>query len=138
MQEFVQYGRMYRAIPGVGPGTYVGNFPGGNFMKRMVVFTGFILMFALAVWAAPKSSKMTGWVSDAMCGAKGANANHMACAKKCAAGGEKVVFVTDNDKKVMQVANQDSLKDHAGQHVSILASTNSDGSLQVDKVTPMK
>jgi hypothetical protein len=38
----------------------------------------------------------------------------------------------------MQVANQDSLKDHAGQHVSILASTNSDGSLQVDKVTPMK
>jgi hypothetical protein len=107
-------------------------------MKRMAVFTGFFLMFALAVWAAPKSSKMTGWVSDSMCGAKGANANHMACAKKCIAGGEKVVFVTDKDKKIMQVANQDSLKDHAGEHVQIMASTNSDGSLQVDKVTPMK
>ncbi|HEU5400445.1 MAG TPA: hypothetical protein VFU86_03760 [Terriglobales bacterium] len=107
-------------------------------MKRMAVLTGFVLMFALMVWASPKSSKMTGWVSDAMCGAKGASANHMACAKKCISGGEKVVFVTDKDKKVMQVANQDSLKDHAGEHVQIEASTNADGSLQIDKVTPAK
>jgi len=106
-------------------------------MKRMAVLTGFILVLALTVWASPKSSKMTGWVSDAMCGAKGANASHAACAKKCIGGGEKVVFVTDKGQKVMQVANQDSLKDHAGEHVSIDASTNADGSLQVDKVTPM-
>lgn len=106
-------------------------------MKRMAVLTGFIFLLSLMVWASPKSSKMTGWVSDAMCGAKGASANHAACAKKCIGGGEKVVFVTDKDQKVMQVANQDSLKDHAGEHVSIEGSTNADGSLQVDKVTPM-
>ena len=106
-------------------------------MKRMAVLTGLVLMVSLMVWASPKSSKMTGWVSDAMCGAKGDNASHAACAKKCIGGGEKVVFVTDKDKKVMQVANQDSLKDHAGEHVSIEASTTADGSLQVDKVTAM-
>ena len=107
-------------------------------MKRMAVLTGFVFLLSLMMWAAPKSSKMTGWVSDEMCGAKGANASHAACAKKCIGGGEKVVFVTDKDQKVMQVANQDSLKDHAGEHVSIEASTNSDGSLQVDKVSAAK
>ena len=107
-------------------------------MKKMAVLTGFIFVISLMVWAAPKSSKMTGWVSDEMCGAKGASASHMACAKKCIGGGEKVVFVTDKDKKVMAVANQDSLKDHAGEHVQIEASTNADGSLQVDKVSAMQ
>ncbi len=106
-------------------------------MKRMAVFAGLVLMLSLIVWASPKSTKMTGWVSDSMCGAKGANANHTACAKKCLAGGEKVVFVTDNDQKVMQVANQDSLKDHAGEHVQIEASTTADGALEVSKVTAM-
>ncbi len=106
-------------------------------MKRMFVTTALVLLVSLIVWASPKSSKMTGWVSDSMCGAKGATAGHAACAKKCIGGGEKVVFVTDKDQKVMQVANQDALKDHAGEHVTIEASTNADGALQVDKVTPM-
>ena len=107
-------------------------------MKRMAVLAGLVLAVSLMVWASPKDNKMTGWVSDAMCGAKGDNASHAACAKKCVAGGEKVVFVTDKDKKVVQVANQDSLKDHAGEHVQIEASTTADGSLQVDNVKTLK
>ncbi len=106
-------------------------------MKRMAVLTGFVFLLSLMVWASPKSSKMTGWVSDSMCGAKGTTASHAACAKKCIGGGQKVVFVSDKGQKVMQVANQDALKDHAGEHVSIEASTNADGSLRVSKVTPM-
>ncbi len=106
-------------------------------MKRVSMLAVMCLLAAITLWASPKSSKMTGWVSDAMCGAKGTNASHAACAKKCIGGGEAVVFVTDKDQQVMKVANPDSLKDHAGEHVQIEASTNSDGSLQVDKVTPM-
>src|SRR4051794_5108922 len=104
-------------------------------MKKVTLIAMLCLVAAVAVWASPKSAKMTGWVSDAMCGAKGASAGHAACAKKCVGGGESVVFVTDTDQKVMKVANQDSLKAHAGKHVQIEASTTADGSLQVDKVT---
>jgi len=104
-------------------------------MKKVSLVAVLCLLAAVAVWASPKSEKMTGWVSDAMCGAKGSSAGHAACAKKCIGGGEAVVFVTDKDQKVMKVANQDSLKDHAGEHVQIEASTTADGSLQVDKVT---
>jgi hypothetical protein len=103
----------------------------------MATITTLVLLVSLMVWASPKASTMTGWVSDSMCGVKGANASHAACAKKCLGGGESVVFVTDKDQKVMKVANQDALKDHAGEHVQIEASTNADGALQVDKVTPM-
>jgi hypothetical protein len=106
-------------------------------MKKVSLITVLCLLGAVAVWASPKSEKMTGWVSDAMCGAKGSSAAHAACAKKCVGGGEAVVFVTDSDQKVMKVANQDSLKDHAGEHVQIEASTTADGSLQVDKVTAL-
>lgn len=48
------------------------------------------------------------------------------------------MFVDDSDKSVLKVANQDALKDHAGEHVTIEASKNADGALQVDKVTPAK
>ena len=48
-----------------------------------------------------------------------------------------MVFVTDKDQQVLKVANQDALKDHAGEHVTIEGSTTADGSLQVDKVIPM-
>lgn len=106
-------------------------------MRKISVFVVCCLVLSLAAFAAPKSAKMTGWVSDAMCGAKGASATHKACAEKCAKMGEALVFVDDKDHKVMKIANQDAVKDHAGEHVSIMASEK-DGALQIDKVTPMK
>ena len=83
--------------------------------------------------AATKAEKISGWVSDAKCGAKGASADHAACAKKCADGGEKLVVVSDKDHKVYNVDNQDSLKGHEGHHVQVTAS-DTNGTLHVDKV----
>jgi hypothetical protein len=105
-------------------------------MKKVSISVVCCLVLSLAAFAAPKSAKMTGWVSDAMCGAKGASAAHAACAKKCADKGEALVFVDDKDHKVMKIANQDAVKDHMGEHVSIMASEK-DGALQIDKVTAM-
>ena len=105
-------------------------------MKKVSVSVVCCLVLSLAAFAAPKSSKMTGWVSDAMCGAKGSSAAHAACAKKCVAGGEAMVFVDDKDHKVMKIANQDAVKDHVGEHVTIMGSEK-DGSLQIEKVTAM-
>ena len=79
------------------------------------------------------SSKMTGWVVDEKCGAKVANEKGSACAKKCVEGGQPVVFVDDKDQSVLKVANQDALKSHAGEHVTVSGSVDN-GTLKVDKV----
>jgi hypothetical protein len=80
-----------------------------------------------------KTEKISGWISDAKCGAK-INAD---CAKKCAESGEKLVVVSDKDKTIYQVANQDAVKAHAGHHVSVTA-TNDNGTLHVEKVDMLK
>ncbi len=93
-------------------------------MRRVV--TAVLLVICLAMVsvavASPKSSSMTGWVSDAKCAAKGNSAKHADCAKACVKGGEKAVFVNDKDGKVYAINNQDSVKDHVGEHVKVTAS----------------
>jgi hypothetical protein len=88
-------------------------------------------MTALAV---AKDQSWDGWISDSKCGVKGANASHEACAKKCVGAGEKPVFVSDKDQKVMQVDNPDALQEHIGHHVQVTGTMDSNGSLHVDKV----
>ena len=68
-------------------------------MKRMVAVTAVLVMFGLSAWASPNQN-LSGWISDSKCGAKGANAAHASCAKKCVEGGEKPVLVTDKDQKI--------------------------------------
>lgn len=83
--------------------------------------------------AKPKAQKISGWISDAKCGAK-VNAD---CAKKCADAGEKLIVVSDKDKTIYQVENQDAVKAHAGHHVTVTA-TDNNGTLHVDKVKMLK
>jgi hypothetical protein len=80
-----------------------------------------------------KTEKISGWISDAKCGAK----VDAACAKKCADAGEKLVVVSDKDKTIYQVENQDAVKEHAGHHVRVTA-TNDNGTLHVEKVDMLK
>jgi hypothetical protein len=86
-----------------------------------------------SVAALPADVKMTGWISDAKCGAKGANAAHADCLKKCMDAGEKLVFVSDKDHKVYAVDNQDVVTPHAGHHVTVTAAVTG-GSIHVDNV----
>jgi hypothetical protein len=102
---------------------------------KKTILLAFVLCFAgLSAWAAPNDQSWTGWVSDSKCGAKGANAEHAACAKKCIAAGEKPVLVTDKDQKVVAIANPDAVSGNIGQHVEVSGSMTSNGSLHVDKV----
>lgn len=96
-------------------------------MKKLLVLVGLIMIVSLLSFAAGtgKSGSWNGWVSDAKCGAK-FNAD---CAKKCIGAGQKPVLVTDNDQKVLDVSNPDTLKDHAGHHVKV------DGTLDGNTLT---
>ena len=85
--------------------------------------------------SAGKATKMSGWVSDEKCGAK--DIDNADCAKKCAEAGSKLVFVSEKDKSIINVDNQDALKGHEGHHVSVTGKLDN-GTLHVDKVAMLK
>ena len=105
--------------------------------KRVLLIIGLIGLYVISMTALAAAADTTwaGWISDSKCGAKGANAAHAACAQKCIGAGEKPVLVTDKDMKVVNIANPDAVKGDVGHHVQVTGTMNSDGSLQVAKVT---
>ena len=93
-----------------------------------------VLFFMVAIAsAADKSATVNGYVSDSMCGAKGASTSHTACMNKCLAKGAKAVIVTDGDQKVVAVDNPDALKGHEGHHVAVTGTMTGD-TIHVDSV----
>lgn len=90
--------------------------------------------------AAPKakSQKISGWITDAKCAAaKGTQASHSDCAKKCIGSGVPAVFVSDKGKKMFKIDNQDAIKGHEGHHVKVTGHVSGD-TLHVDSVAMLK
>ena len=106
-------------------------------MKKFVLLSLFaILALSLLVAADGQKGSWTGWVSDAHCGAKGNSAGHADCAAKCITGGAKAVLVVGED--VFAIANQDSVKAHAGHNVKVTGSLDKDKKVvTVEKVEMM-
>ena len=78
--------------------------------KLLLLCLALCLVFVMVGFAVAADTTVNGIVSDSQCCAKGANANHADCMKKCIAKGAKVVIVTDGDSKVLAVDNPDVLK----------------------------
>lgn len=112
-------------------GAAIGTTKENNTLMKKVLLICLAVSFVLALSALAlddmgKSSTVNGWITDAKCGAKGANAGGEACTKKCLAGGEKMVVVTDGDQKVLAVENPDALKGHEGHHVAVTGTMGKD------------
>jgi hypothetical protein len=106
------------------------------------MFGLFAMLLATLTLGAParaqaKTMTWTGWISDSNCGAKGANAEHKACAEKCVKEkGAKWVFVDAKTKTVMPIHNQDAVSDtNLGQEVKVTGNKMKDGSLHVDSIS---
>ncbi len=103
----------------------------------VAVMTG--SMIGLSAFAADMSSKpvsATGWISDAKCGVKMANAAGAACAKKCIASGEKPVFVDSATQTVWSIDDPESVTAHAGHHVKVKATEDAaTKTMHITKVT---
>jgi hypothetical protein len=101
----------------------------------MLLAVAFLTSFSVAKdkAAGAKSKTISGWVSDEKCAAKGTNASHADCAKKCEEAGQKLVVVADKGHTVYNVDNQDALKGHEGHHVKVTGQE-TNGTLHVDKV----
>jgi len=86
--------------------------------------------------STPKAADKTtidAWISDEKCGANVSPE----CSKKCQEQGAKLVVVNTKDKSVIPVANQDSIEQLVGQHVTVTG-TIKDGTLTVTSVKPIK
>ena len=95
-------------------------------MKRILcVLVAVFALTAIAASAAD-SSKINGWISDSMCGAKHAGTGK-ACVKKCLEGGMGMapVFVDETKKAVWTIDNPDAVKAFYGDHVTITATADS-------------
>jgi Protein of unknown function (DUF5818) len=82
-----------------------------------------LLLASIALTAqknATKSGTWSGWVTDTSCEAKGANAQHAACATKCVKEqGAKYALYNAADKKVYVLDPQDKAAPHAGHEVTV-------------------
>jgi len=100
-------------------------------MKKLAVFATLALSFCTA---SAFAETYTGVVSDAMCAknpAKASSPDHAACAKKCIEGGSPAVLIVDG--KVYPVSNPDTLKEYAGQKITVDASVDN-GTLTIKSV----
>ena len=97
-------------------------------MKKLI-FGSFMAVSICAI--AAQAEQLTGYISDAMCGAKHHEVSeaNTKCINKCVGGGSGVVFV--NGDKVMKFDKDsaDKAKAFAGQNVKI------DGSVDGETVT---
>lgn len=92
-------------------------------MKRIALLAACFGLTAIAAGAAD-STKINGWISDSMCGAKHAGSG-AACVKKCIGGGMAPVFVDEEKKAVWTIDNPDAVKAFYGDHVTVMATADS-------------
>jgi hypothetical protein len=108
-------------------------------MKKVIGICS-IAVFAFALAAAGAGKKLTGEISDKMCGKK-----HMMeggdekCTLACVDKGSKFVFVEGD--KVLDIENQDAkgLRENAGRKVTVSAEVSKDGkSIKISDLKPAK
>jgi len=97
--------------------------------KRLLIGSLVLILFAGISMATEKDKEGcgTGWVTDTMCGAKGATAKHADCARKCVDGGHgKYALYNPADKRVYTLDPQEKLAEHAGHFVKVTGSADGD------------
>ena len=104
--------------------------------KRLLICAVAILFLASLSLAGEKGQQgsWTGWITDTQCGAKGDNAKHADCAKKCIEKGAKYALYNSADKKVYVLDAQDKAAAHAGHRVKVKGTVEGD----TIKVTSIK
>ena len=98
-----------------------------------------LLTTFLCLGAVSFGMELTGWISDASCGAGNGNgsAGSRACAKSCIKDGSAPVLVTDGDGKVYHFTNGDLAKTHFDAKVKITGDIK-DGKLIIAKIVDVK
>jgi hypothetical protein len=107
--------------------------------KRLMVCMAALLFVAGIAFTgqkdAAKPGSWSGVITDDMCGAKGAKADHAACATKCVKDhGAKYALYNTTDKKIYILDPQDKAAEHAGHEVTV-AGTVDGNTIHVTSIT---
>ena len=78
-------------------------------MKRVLSLLLAVVCLGAMTAGAANTSKIKGWISDSMCGAKHAGSG-ASCVRKCIEGGMKPVFVDEAKKAVWTIDNPDGYR----------------------------
>lgn len=106
-------------------------------MKRISLIAVAVVALATLTAKAADSTKINGWISDSMCGAKHAGTG-ADCVKKCVAGGQKPVFV-DQGKNVWTIDNPEKVTSFLGDKVTVTATTDDTAkSVHIDAIQAAK
>ena len=73
---------------------------------------------------ASSSSTVSGYISDAVCGTKGATVGYADCTNKCLAKGAQLVIVVDGTQQMLIIDNPDAVKGHECHHVLVTGDIN--------------
>jgi len=97
-----------------------------------------IIGSAFIAGAALAADTMTGWVTEAHCGAKGASASHKECGTKCVKEGQKVAFYDNATKKVYEFDAdcQKGMEGMMAEEVTLSGVTMKDGMVHASKAEP--
>jgi len=107
-------------------------------MKRVFALLLAVCAFGAVAASAADSTKLNGWISDSMCGAKHAGSG-AACVKKCVEGGMAPVFVDEGNKAVWAIDNPDAVKAFYGEKVTVTATAdNEKKSVHIDAIAGAK
>jgi hypothetical protein len=107
-------------------------------VRRILALLFVVSGLAVAVASAADASKINGWISDSMCGAKHAGSG-AACVKKCIEGGMTPVFVDEAKKAVWAIDNPDAVKGFYGDHVTVTATADAaKKSVHIDAIAAAK
>jgi hypothetical protein len=107
-------------------------------VKRIVALLVLVFAFSAIAARAADASKINGWISDSMCGAKHAGSG-AACVKKCVDGGMQPVFVDEEKKAVWKIDNPDSVKGFYGDHVTVSATADAENkTVHIDSIVAAK
>ncbi|HEX3684878.1 MAG TPA: hypothetical protein VHU83_20235 [Bryobacteraceae bacterium] len=105
-------------------------------MKKLVFAS--IMAASLCTFSA-FAEEMTGYISEAKCGAahSSPSASATACVKKCLNAGSDPVLVSDGKVIKIDASSKDKAVAHAGENVTINGSMDGD-SLKIDSIEKAK
>jgi hypothetical protein len=98
-------------------------------MRRL---SPYALILAAMLFLCPVSgskastTKFTGWITDELCGVRGAMESHKECAIKCWKQGRKLVFYSEADRKIYKLDNQEMAFEHVAQEVDLVGELDGD------------
>ena len=110
-------------------------------MKRIATALALCAVLALPVVAGEghnhgkaTETTMKGWISDANCGAKNANADGAGCAKSCIKAGANAVLVV-GDKVYTIKGDGKAYMDQAGKELEVIGVVDGD-TIEIKKIVP--